>query len=131
MSARRKKTPGYVYALAVCVGALCVPLIILLASFIARPKQGGSLLAFAALAAVGHSALGALFGLAWPERTWRWGVWLCAGPALFVCFQTAAAWYFLGFVAVTLLPACLGAHAAGQAHLQSTTAERVRLTNSL
>lgn len=131
MTALSKNPPGYAYGAAVFVGAVCLPFIILLAAFLTSPNRGGSLWLFAALVATGHAVLGALFGLIWPERKWRWGVWLCAGPTLLFSFQAVSAWFFLGWVAVTLLPACLGAHATGRAHLNTTTVDRSRLTTNI
>ena len=76
-------------------GHYAVPLAILLAGF-----------------AVGHFVLGGAFGILWPWVAWRWGVWLCAAPACLISFCGRGVWFFLGWLALTMLPACAGAYTA-------------------
>jgi len=74
----------------------------------------------AAALAVAHALIGGVFGIAWPEKSWRWGVWLCVVPVCFVSFFGREASVFLWVVALMLAPACAGAYAAARVHLKYT-----------
>ena len=70
-----------------------------------------------------NTVLGAAFGLMWPEVKWRWGVWLYGLPACLLSLEAPGLWFFTVWAALTLLPACAGAHAAGKAHLKFTAVD--------
>ena len=115
--------PRYSYVLAVLAGFFVLPFVYLLALFAALPARGGAALSYA-IFIFGHGALGAAFGLVWPGAKWRWGVWLCAGPACLVSFLEADAKFFLLWVGMTLLPACVGAYTAAALHPRLVAAVR-------
>ncbi|MFL6334087.1 MAG: hypothetical protein ACJ754_12310 [Pyrinomonadaceae bacterium] len=73
--------------------------------------------------AAAHLVGGGLFGLLWPERTWRWGVWLCLVPVCVVSLAQREVTIFLWVVALTMAPACAGAYAAARVHLKYVEAE--------
>ena len=129
MAARDGDVPRYSYVLAVCAGLFGLPAVYGLVDCLAARSLGDFIAggpvsdyraAFAAagLFALGNAVLGAAFGLWRPEKTWRWGVWLCALPTVFVSLLADGVWEFLAWEALTLAPACLGAYAAGRLHLQ-------------
>ena len=129
VGARNADVPRYSHLIAVAAGLFGLPFIYALADFVAGGLLGDFLagfedvsytdvLPYAVFFAAAYAVLGAVFGLAWPEKTWRWGVWLCALPLCLVSFIAGGAWGFLAWVAVTLLPACLGAYVAGRFHLK-------------
>jgi hypothetical protein len=66
--------------------------------------------------AVGQFVVGVACGLVWPRASWRWGVWLYGVPACIISFYNRGAWFFLGWLALTMLPACAGAYAAAALH---------------
>ena len=68
--------------------------------------------------AAAHLVIGAVFGMLWPERTWRWGVWLCLVPVCLVSLTEREASVFFWVLALTLAPACAGAYAAARVHLR-------------
>ena len=137
MSARDEDVPRYAYALAVVAGFGGLSFIFAASYFLAGDLLGylvdgspdgsdgdyGHVSEAAAIFIIAHALLGAIFGFLWPEKTWRWGVWLCALPALFAALLAPSASAFLIWVAVTLAPACIGAYAAGKAHLQFTAVD--------
>lgn len=129
MAARSEDVPRYAYPLAMAAGTIGLAFIAALADFLSRnllgffPVKfvdggGGDLTWDAAMFAVSHAVLGALFGLVWPEKTWRWGVWLCALTTCLASLLSRSVWYFLLWEAVTLLPACAAAYAAARLHLK-------------
>lgn len=129
MAARSEDVPGYTYPLAVAAGTFGLAFIYALADFLSRNLLGHHLVNFAegaedsltwtaAVFAVSHAVLGALFGLLWPEKTWRWGVWLCVLTTCLASLLSESVWYFLLWEAATLLPACAGAYAAARLHLK-------------
>jgi hypothetical protein len=129
MAARDADAPRYAYVLAVCVGLFALPAAFALVDRMAAGSlddfiTGAPVMSYraagvaAGLFALANAVLGAAFGLAWPEKSWRWGVWLCA---VYVCLVSYVAYGlsdFLAWTALTLAPACLGAYAAGRLHLQ-------------
>ena len=117
MSTRSPDVPRFSYLLAVVAGLFALPLVYLLADS-AGGGEGGSRLLTRACFAVLHAVPGAAFGLVWPDITWRWGVWLCAVPAVLVSFLARDAWFFPGWLMMTMLPACAGAYAAARLHLK-------------
>ena len=134
MAARDEDVPRYTYGLAVCAGLAALPFIYAAAHFCAGDLPSylaersadvyyGRVWEAGAIYFLLHAGLGALFGLLWPEKTWRWGVWLCALPALLATFLAPSASAFLTWEALTMFPACLGAYAAGRAHLKFTAVD--------
>ena len=126
MAARDRDVPRYAYLLAV-VGGLCYTAVaVAAASFVAqtfdRGDPGPSLLALLTFAGA-HLLIGGVFGLVWPERTWRWGVWLCLVPVCFGSLFESDVWMFFLLLALTLAPACAGAYAAARVHLKYVEAE--------
>ena len=134
MAAGEEDVPHLSYLFAVCAGLVALPFVHVAAyyfggdlpSFFAEGpadvSHGGAGRA-GAIFVLSHAALGAFFGLLWPEKTWRWGVWLCGLPSLAACFVARDGLAFLTWEALTLLPACAGAYAAGKAHLKFTAVD--------
>jgi hypothetical protein len=120
LARRYRDVPRYAYPLAV-VGGLCYTgVAFAAASYVAefdRGMAGPSLLGLLTFAAA-HLCVGGLFGLLWPERTWRWGVWLCAVPVCLLPWFDSDVWAFFLYLALTLAPACAGAYAAARVHLK-------------
>jgi hypothetical protein len=113
VAARYRDTPHYSYLLALAAGLFGLPLVYALSNY-ASHSWPVTMACFAVL----HVVPGAAFGLVWPDIRWRWGVWLCAVPAVVVSFFAPGAWFMAGWLAMTLLPACAGAHATAQLHLR-------------
>ena len=113
-------TPPSLYVLAMAVGLAGLPFIFLLAGFVISPHAAGGDWSWSAQAwfAVGYAVLGALFGLVWPEPTWRWGLWLTAMPLCLVYLLDLGGWVWLGLAVQTALPACSAAYAAARLHLK-------------
>ena len=116
MSARSEDVPRLSYPVVVAAGLLGLPFIYMSANYAAGHGGGSRALTMACFAVI-HVVPGAAFGLVWPDNTWRWGVWLCAVPAVIVSFFAPDAWYLAGWLAMTMLPACAGAYAASRLHL--------------
>jgi hypothetical protein len=134
MTARDEDISRYCYVLAVLAGLVGLPSVYalvdtmaagLLSKFLAGAavRDYRVVLVAAGLFAFANAVFGAAFGLAWPEKTWRWGVWLCAVPLCLVSFLVGSVWDFLAWVALTLVPACLGAYVVGRAHLKFTAVD--------
>ena len=121
----RARAPRFSYLLAVAAGLSGVGFAGVLTKMADLNGAGyvGSRVGVTASFAVGHFVLGGAFGLLWPRAEWRWGVWLCAAPACYISFQGPGVWFFLGWVVLTMIPACLGAYAAGTAHLKFTAVD--------
>jgi hypothetical protein len=66
--------------------------------------------------AVGQFVIGGACALLWPRASWRWGVWLYAAPACIISFNGRGVWFFLVWLALTMLPACAGARTAAALH---------------
>jgi hypothetical protein len=123
MNTPGEDVPSYSYLLAVVVGPAAAVLPLALIQFIEglsgavhhdlRVEELVSL-------AVCYLFAGGAFGLLWPEKGWRWGVWLCALPACLVSFFAPSLRVFLFFAALTLVPACAGAYVVARAHLKYT-----------
>ena len=111
------KAPRFSYALAAAAGLVCTATSLFLA-----PGEGGIFdgqswwagLLMVSQLALGHALAGVAFGLAWPVKGWRWGVWLCAASACGYSFHVHAGPPFLLFAAATLAPACAGSHVASR-----------------
>ncbi len=117
--------PPVLYVLAMTAGLVGLPFMFLLSDFVVGPHGagGGDSAAAAGWFAVGYAALGAVFGLLWPESSWRWGLWLTALPLLFAALLGPGAWVFAGWAAQTMLPACSAAYALSRLHLRYTAVE--------
>ena len=117
MNAPSADVPRYAYALAVAAGLLVAPYMYWFAQLLGG--AGGvddyvELWAlFWATFAVAYGTLGVAFGLIWPGRFWRWGVWLSAAPLCVVSFLEPGAAFFTGWVLMSVLPSCACAQAAG------------------
>jgi hypothetical protein len=121
VAARDTDTPPYSYPVAVAAGLFCTWSSVLLGrhlSVLFEPWQRD--LGFVGLTTVaaGHLVLGGVFGMMWPEKTWRWGVWLCLVPVGLVSLLEPDVSLFFRVVALTLAPACAGAYAAARVHLK-------------
>src|SRR5688500_1710259 len=87
-----------------------------LALLLDRQWGSGAWLAGALVFSVPQGVLGVLFGYAWPQAGWRWGVWLTAPPLCLLAFVVPVAGFFLSAAALTTLPACAGAYAGARLH---------------
>lgn len=134
MAARSEDVPRYAYPLAVAAGTVGLAFVYALVDYLSRNLLGHHLEKFvdgggygltwtALMFAVSHMMLGALFGMVWPEKTWRWGVWLCVLTTLLASLLSKSVWYFLLCEAVTLAPACAAAYAAARFHLRYAEVE--------
>lgn len=118
MTARYKDTPPYSYLLALALGLFGLPIIYALAGY-ASYSWPVTMACFAVL----HAVPGAAFGLVWPDIKWRWGVWLCGVPAVVASFFAPSAWFMVGWLLMTVLPASAGAYATAQLHLRYVRVE--------
>jgi hypothetical protein len=130
MTARTADVPRLFYALALLVGFCGLPLSFTVLSYgygargawqvyltlMLGGEGPGAWLAGVAVFAVPQGFLGALFGYAWPQVGWRWGVWLTALPLCLLTFFVPAVGFFLPAAALNTLPACAGAHAGARLH---------------
>ena len=126
MAARDKDVPTYCYVIAVVAGVCYTWGSFQAANVVTqlfdRWERGLSFVGLITFAAA-HVVIGGVFGLMWPERTWRWGVWLCLVPVCVVALTEPDASVFFWVVALTLAPACAGAYAAARVHLKYVEAE--------
>ena len=121
MFARNPDVPLLSYLVAVVVGLFGLPFMGMAVGFVEELTDGGFhewTLVVAAGFIVVHAVLGAAFGLLWPEARWRWGMWLCGVPACLVSLTAPGVLFFMVWCALTLLPACAGAHVAATLHLR-------------
>jgi len=123
MHAHGKDVPLFPYLLAVAVGFLptCLALLFCI-SLSGQSGLGPGGVGFRGLTAcaVAHALTGGGFGFAWPEKGWRWGVWLCLVPVCVISFLGWEASMLLWVVALTLAPACAGAYVAARVQLNYT-----------
>jgi hypothetical protein len=126
MAAQGTTAPAYAYALAVVLGLVTLPYTYSLALIFGDERGAGAepwvWVFFWVACAAAHAALGTIFGLLWPGRTWRWGVWLCGAPLCAVSFLEPGAAFYAGSVSVSLLPACACAYAGGRYGLKQAAA---------
>ena len=108
----RARAPHFAYPFAVAAGLYGLIFSGALSLIADTSGEGyvGPLMILLASFAVGQFVLGGAFGLLWPRATWRWGVWLCATPACIISFYRPGVWFFLGWLALTMLPACAGSY---------------------
>ena len=119
--AKGRKVPRFAYPLAVVGGVAFSWISFLLANSVASALgewEYNHGYAGAVVFAAAHLVIGGLFGLLWPERTWRWGVWLCLVPVCLVSLTEKDVSVFFWVLALTLAPACAGAYAAARVHLR-------------
>ena len=121
MATRYRDIPRYSYLLALAVGLFGLPFIYLSADY-ASHSRPLTMACFAVL----HVVPGAAFGLVWPDIKWRWGIWLCGVPAVLVSFFEPNAWFLAGWLAMTVLPSCVGAYATAQLHLRYVKVDESR-----
>jgi hypothetical protein len=123
MDAEGEDTPRFTYVAALAAGLFCVGLSYLLWAFLSPVFNTGAhdfgLVAPFALATC-YGLAGGAFGLFWPEKTWRWGVWLSAAPVCLVSLLGASAFVFFTLSASALVPACLCSYASARIHLKYT-----------
>ncbi|MBV8858182.1 MAG: hypothetical protein JOZ02_14725 [Acidobacteria bacterium] len=135
MFKRSVNVPQGAYLLAAMAGLAGLPLMYLLANLaeVASFYYGEPVALYAAVAllGLGYAILGAAFGFLWPVASWRWGVWLCAGPTCAVPFVTSDARVFLAWALLTLLPACAGAYALARVNRRRARAQLNGATFSL
>lgn len=126
MATRHKDVPRYSYLIAVVAGVCYTWFSFLVAASVSqlfdRWAHGLTFLGAVTFAAA-HVIIGGLFGLLWPEKTWRWGVWLCLVPVFTASVMESEAVVFFGVVALTLAPACAGAYVAARVHLKYVDVE--------
>ncbi len=125
MRSQSHPVPPVLYVLAMTAGLVGLPFMFLLADFVVGPHGagGGDSAASAGWFAVGYAALGAVFGLLWPESSWRWGLWLTALPLFLVFLFDPGVWVWLGWAAQVALPACSAAYALSRLHLRYAAVE--------
>jgi len=106
------KYPGYIYILAIATGIG----IMFIHDIEPFPYILGPIYLFGGL----------LFGILWPKKSWRWGLWI-AGPMLFLMLLSTAfagiTRIFLEDVLVIIVPitsACLGSFVGSRLMLRKT-----------
>ncbi len=106
------KYPGYIYILAIATGIG----IMFIHDIEPFPYILGLIYLFGGL----------LFGILWPKKSWRWGLWI-AGPMLFLMLLSTAfagiTRIFLEDVLVIIVPitsACLGSFVGSRLMLRKT-----------
>lgn len=124
MRVRGKNVQLFPHLLAVVGGLLytCFALLFCLSlseMFDGAPRSGMGFIGKTVLA-IAHALIGGVFGFVWPEKGWRWGVWLCVVPVCFVSFFGREASVFFRVVALMLVPACVAAYVMARVHLKYT-----------
>jgi hypothetical protein len=107
--------------MALAAGLFCVIPSFILAALPATVLKHGARdfdLAIPLSPVVCYGVAGGVFGLVWPERGWRWGMWLCAMPLGLSSFIIPDLPTFFTFLAMSLAPSCACAHVAARAHLK-------------
>jgi ABC-type multidrug transport system permease subunit len=106
------KYPGYIYILVIATGIG----IMFIHDIEPFPYVLGLIYLFCGL----------LFGILWPQKSWRWGLWI-AGPMLFLMLLSTAfagiTRIFLEDVLVIIVPitsACLGSFVGSRLMLRKT-----------
>jgi hypothetical protein len=127
MAARAANTTRFVHVLAVAAGVIVAPLALLFAKFVVdilgAGAQGAGLIIPPAVF-LSYACVGALFGLVWPENSWRWGVWVGLLPFVWASFISPLV--TLALAGMVLLPACAGASAASRWRLRRVGVNRIR-----
>ena len=122
MRAHGERPPSLYYLLAILAGMVAMPCAWALGNFLVTLFEVGRratwLFVIPASTFAVFAVAGGIFGLAWPEKSWRWGVWVSIPPFLLVSFVSPYAVLLLAFVVV--LPACAGAYVAARVHTKYT-----------
>lgn len=122
MRAPVERPPYFYYVLAVLAGVVAMPAAWILGNFLVTVFETGRraswLFVLPASTFAVFAVAGVIFGFAWPEKTWRWGVWVSLLPFIMISFISPVAVLLLACVVV--LPACAGAYVAARIHLKHT-----------
>jgi len=127
MAAQAAQTTRFVHVLAVTAGATAVPVALISARLVVEGLGAGAsdaILIIPTVVFLTYACAGALFGLAWPWNSWRWGVWVGVLPFVWASFVSPVA--TLALAGVVLLPACAGALAASRWRLRRACVNRIR-----
>ena len=122
MRASGKRPPSFYYLFAVLAGVFAMPIAWVLGNFLVNVFEAGRratwLFVMPASTFAVFAVAGCIFGFAWPEKTWRWGVWVSLLPFIMISFISPFAVLLLACVVV--LPACAGAYVAARVHMKHT-----------
>jgi hypothetical protein len=115
MASGAAKTTRLVNVIAVGVGVFVMFLALLFARFFMEilgvgPREAW--LVSTAVVFVAYAGAGAFFGLMWPAKSWRWGVWVSLLPFVWASFTSP--FVVLALAGMVVLPACAGALAAAR-----------------
>jgi hypothetical protein len=115
MASGAAKTKRVVNLVAVGAGVFVMFIALLFAKFFivilgAGPREVW--LVIPAVLCVAYLGAGAFFGLMWPAKSWRWGVWVSLLPFVWASFMTP--FMALALAGMVVLPACAGALAASR-----------------
>jgi hypothetical protein len=117
-----ERPPPLYYLLAILAGMVAMPSAWAIGNFLVILFEAGRraswLFVIPASTFAVFALAGGIFGLAWPEKTWRWGVWVSLLPFVIISFISPFAVLLLACVVV--LPACAGAYVAARVHLRYT-----------
>ncbi len=118
MTARVARTSRFVHALAIGVGLIGMLPVSLLAKFLVEllgVRQSDTVFVFASVMFIAYAAAGVAFGSLWPEKSWRWGVWIGLLPFIWASLDSPFMTFML--LGVVVLPACAAAQAAARLRL--------------
>ncbi len=115
--------PKYPYVLAVLAGVFLLFFAVVYAVYV--PNVFGAsrwerLIVFAAFLFAAYAVAGAFFGFVWPDKSWRWGVWVSTLPYIWSCFFRP--FLMLVMLCAVVLPACVGSLAAARLRLRRSGA---------
>jgi uncharacterized membrane protein len=130
MAAQDAKATTIVYLLAIAFGLMVAVPALTFAKFLSgilntHPHNWWFI--FAPVMFLTYAGVGAFFGLSWPSKSWRWGVWASLLPFIWASFVDPAAVLLLAGIVV--LPACAGALAASRYQLRRIAARHAALLN--
>jgi hypothetical protein len=115
MASESAKTTRFVNVIAVGAGVVVMFLSLLFAKLVMNILGAGPYGAWLVLTPVvfvAYLGAGAAFGLVWPAKSWRWGVWVSLLPFVWASFTTP--FVALSLAGMAVLPACAGALAASR-----------------
>jgi hypothetical protein len=122
MRAPGAKQPFFYYLFAVLSGVVTMPAAWALGNFLVNVFGAGRrttwLFVMPASTFAVFAVAGVIFGFAWPEKSWRWGVWVSLLPFVIISYISPFAVLLLACVVV--LPACAGAYVAARVHMKYT-----------
>jgi hypothetical protein len=115
MASGAAKTTRFVNLLAVCAGVFVIFIALLFAKVFmgilgTGPREAW--LVILPIVFVAYLGAGAFFGLMWPAKSWRWGVWVSLLPFVWASFTSP--FVVLALAGMVVLPACAGALAAAR-----------------